>query len=498
MSNNHPRKHVENRAFTLVEVLMAVLILAIGLLGLGAVLPMVVRQQRQSADGTFGTLAIKSAITTLQADRTGGDESRTILIRPEVDDETGESNLGGTFRLSVAGVFTPLNDPIDAFASAQTVQDALNDLAPVAGGCTVTLAVNSAQTRQYSVKFSGRLGRANLRNTANGEDYLTIDPANLTGVQSTTVALAPNGGPDLSPEFFTRWAAETGTGPGPGLSPRALLNVLPQQAEWMPVLLDEDGFGRAELGISKDDNGLRLDRTYFIPLSERLYPPDSAGVHEPQFVWDLAVRRAVDVKQIHWNVGIVPAPARKVQVAVFMRRLDPRLAIPRTATAYTLFIPPTGQISGPPPFWPVSVDNTGRPTLNGAVSGPINADHYHGYSSPIALGVNFAIYNVGGDQRRDRLTVDVNSVAGSRGPLYFTMISQPGQQIVDNLGNIYTVIGPDKSLLAPPFSLTISPPVPTGLVETPPQPVPAQGPTISQVVFTPQVPVAVYVYMANP
>ena len=46
--------------FSLVEVLMAVLILSLGLLGLGAIMPAVVKQQRVGADQTFGTLAART------------------------------------------------------------------------------------------------------------------------------------------------------------------------------------------------------------------------------------------------------------------------------------------------------------------------------------------------------------------------------------------------------------------------------------------------------
>lgn len=48
-------------AFSLVEVLIAVLILAIGLLGLGAVIPVVVREQRLAADATQGVIVANAA-----------------------------------------------------------------------------------------------------------------------------------------------------------------------------------------------------------------------------------------------------------------------------------------------------------------------------------------------------------------------------------------------------------------------------------------------------
>ena len=55
-----------HRGFSLIEVLMAVLILSLGLLGLGAIMPAVVKQQRVGADQTFGTLAARTVGATLK------------------------------------------------------------------------------------------------------------------------------------------------------------------------------------------------------------------------------------------------------------------------------------------------------------------------------------------------------------------------------------------------------------------------------------------------
>ncbi len=60
----HP---VRRRGFSLIEILIAVVVLSLGLLGLGMVFPVVVRQQRQAQDSIQGLSAARSAAEYLQA-----------------------------------------------------------------------------------------------------------------------------------------------------------------------------------------------------------------------------------------------------------------------------------------------------------------------------------------------------------------------------------------------------------------------------------------------
>ncbi len=67
-SRTHRRSAVPgsaSRAFSLVEILIAILILGLGLLGLGAVFPAVIAQQRGAVEKTQGAAVAASAAATV-------------------------------------------------------------------------------------------------------------------------------------------------------------------------------------------------------------------------------------------------------------------------------------------------------------------------------------------------------------------------------------------------------------------------------------------------
>ncbi|MBX3361611.1 MAG: hypothetical protein KF705_09270 [Phycisphaeraceae bacterium] len=61
------RHHRLLSAFSLIEVLISVLVLALGLLGLGAMFPVVIRQQRNATDAVLGTMAANAAKLELES-----------------------------------------------------------------------------------------------------------------------------------------------------------------------------------------------------------------------------------------------------------------------------------------------------------------------------------------------------------------------------------------------------------------------------------------------
>lgn len=332
--------------FSLIEVLMATLILALGLLGLGAVLPVIIRQQSVSIDQSLGTSAMQSAIGQLE----------------------GRSSL--------------------------------------------------APERWKNIIFATQGSEAFWRSQS-----WYVPPVD---VNDASVAL-------------------------------------------FPVAVDLN----TPLSI------LVYGANESLSLGSRVFPTPESGGNEPQFVWDLAMRR--DFK------------GGGMQLAVFVRRIDPFAS---KGLQDSLFSALLSDRTGTRRL-PVSVDTQGRPRLDGSIAGR--------YSIPLIADVN--VY--ADDGSPDRRLLEVRRVfdAGDQVnggvmdmAVAFPLIAQPGQKLVDNLGNVYTVDG--SAGLANQYILRLTRAVASSvpLVQGEQQPPDGvdreawvQPQYLQQVVFTPQVPVAVQV-----
>ena len=344
------------RAFTLIEVLIAVLVLALGLLGLGAVFPVVVRAQRLSTEDTLGTAAVNSARASLSS-------------------------------YNYRSAMVPWN---------------IN---------------NAADTRSF--------WRDWRNDTVNGLNEPSSGPNNPS-------------------------AADLGY--------------------WRIPLYNNDTNAIIMGAPANNAQGRPLSSQIILPVRERLVPLGAAGDPAPQFVWDIAVHRVPDFN------GATDATFDDLEVAVFVRRLDPRI---KPTQGYTVYQAITGERAGgvanAERRRPVGVFNSGP--QDGLPSGDGTGD----YAAPITLDVEYR-YNPPGESFRDRLYI-----LGSATQAQWEMVRQIGQKLVDNMGQIHTVRqwvddGTDRYLVL------------EAQVNTPPS---SRG-LLQQVVFTPQVPASVFIHRIKP
>lgn len=341
------------RAFTLVEILFAVMVLGIALLGLGAFFPVVVRQQQVAQDATLGVLASQSASAQLR----------------------GRTYNGAT---------------LEAYLSAW----------------------------------------ARTQNT-----FIPDDGSWVTPIDPVTGAL-----------YF---------GLDPLLSPT-------------------------------------------VSIADRLYPADASGAAAPQFVWDLAVRRS-SPRPLDSGTPVNVPGSDSIQAAMFVRRVDPRLSLPRGNRVTSLFqCLQDASLGEADRRWPASVSLTtaaggvGEPTLDGRVG------QGFGYSTPMLVDVEFPAAGGGGVLSRDRLavrgvrTAELSNMTDRR---VFQLLAQPGQQFVDNLGNVYTVLGADPDPAAAGNLVVRFTPA---VSESVPASDPGDPSSLNSILMTPQAPAAVLVFTVKP
>ncbi len=408
-------------AFTLVEILISILILALGVLGLGALFPVIIREQRLGTDATAGVSVSNSA--------------RAMLTQSEWG--AGLGTLDGTVH--------PILSNGNRAAGTQFLWNVLRN------------------PNYLSKMHAGDLVQKGL-----GKGYQFNS---TTGISTTF-------------QFYG-------------------------QGEWYTSVVDPMT-GTLQLGYPEVNNAALsisgVGTVYYsdtaickgsvnVPVAARLYPSGQ----EPQFVWDVAFQRVTDFE--HTHNPILDA----VRAVVFVRRLDPRLRISGAATSIrdaitngSLLVQPADR------KFPVSeIIATGDPALDGSTQ-PTSQYQYSGIktceiefqfdTSPTAPQLN----------HRDRLYQPQQWVYGQpvNLPRVWAQMKQPGQKLVDNLGNVYTVVGSGTEPgVGSGEYLKVDPPIPESVTKERAAPLAAETTAyppgdyskraIRQVAFTPQIPVSV-------
>lgn len=383
--------------FSLIEILISILILSLGLLGLGALFPVVIREQRNGTDAINGVIVSNAARATMGAANWAN----------ALPDESGQPHPArGT------------TDPT-AFLWDRMRYSAGSPGGP--GSVRSNVQVNRGLAEGY-------------RRRNNDTDA------------PTTGMLARN--------------QEYAFG------------------EWLGEELIELDTGKLALGHF-DPAGVQYAGTpgtvrgyVDLPVAARLLP-SGPGVR-PIYVWDAAFQRVPGKRTLSSGQLVAEPFDDGVRAAIFVRRIDPRIKTPDDigyAESLSGFSRVDGNALAPEQRrLPVGETNDGVPTLDGTDgSGGLR------YSAiqTIAVRFDFDDSNPGVAVTygyRDRLYFSTTSgLTAQELQRAYAFLRQPGQKIVDNLGNIYTVVGSGSQQNASganadgnpdPDYLKVDPPVP--------------------------------------
>ncbi len=380
--------------FSLIEILIAILVLALGLLGLGAVFPAVISEQRAAVDSVQGAAAAASAGATLRG---------------------GEAWAGG---------YDGREDPGTRLAPWDMLS---------------------------GDRYFGR--RQNMVGATSAGVAL---PTSLWEANWNWLGEAPNSnGPDTSGTFYGAYRNQG-------------------------VIRFNGWDHNDEVWIKVDQTGSQVVYAE-IPVASRLSPPPFSG-SDPKYVWDVVLR--------------LEPGSRRTQAVIFVRRVDPRIRTTDGKSLSQLLTDGSFVNNIPSSAFPVAVDENGRPVAGDA------PDAF--YAVPLSAtipGLNDnGFLDNDGDELFERIRLVTPEVAPIGYPAQDVMrelAGQIGQQLVDNLGTVRTVVEFDEETGGGPW-LVVSPPYSRsqaqggfadgGNMQAANTVDPSRA---QQVVFTPQIPISV-------
>lgn len=375
----HPANPI-GRAFSLIEVLIAILVLALGLLGLGAVFPAVIAEQRRSFDSISG-------------------ESLAAAVQEQMRSDSEAFGFGRDRSITT----TP-------------------------GSPRAAIEKDGIWARHPDPRLNYWLfGLGNPRPSGQGGN--TIDPVSPT-----------------NPAYTTNWIVSGG----------AAIGTNGENLEYIfPGYLAN---GRWTL------NTLNSRPRFELPVASRVFPSPTSG-DNPRLVWDPVFRRT---------------PDGKVQVAIFVRRIDDRIRLNDGETLGDAIL----GLNRSRPVLPLALSiASGRLTTDDGVSS--------GVAYPEIMSLPAYTGGPGTDPSWLMLNVNVND---SNFNSTVEFLRRPGQTFVDSLGVVRRVVGTPTAARgqnadAAQRAIIVDPPFPRS--QNPSQVPPRRD---LQIIFTPQPPVAVRVF----
>ncbi|MBC7834619.1 MAG: prepilin-type N-terminal cleavage/methylation domain-containing protein [Phycisphaerales bacterium] len=278
---------------------------------------------------------------------------------------------------------------------------------------------------------------------------------------------------------WRRWRDQPSTGQygslGLGTGNQYLL-----QTEWMLPEVDERT-GATFLALN-NPNTSPLNELIPLNIRDRIFPLAQGA--DPQFVWDFAIQRVHDGDN-RIIPGSPPAPNAtfnndSVRLAIFIRRIDQRIRVPQGSTLQQV-VSRQPSVPAADHRWPVGADDDGVPTGdgNGVYSEPRTVHVEARFVDPNDANITF----------RDRL---YGPITQGTDPSW-RFAAQVGQKLVDNLGNLYTVVSVPPVAPADQPYVKVSPSLPSHLNQAE-----NNAGLLTQVVFTPQIPADVILWTVKP
>ena len=297
---------------------------------------------------------------------------------------------------------------------------------------------------------------------------ISIQRRGADATRAVTAASAAKAYIEIRPDLnrLHTWDATVGD---PFQSRRPVgLGTLVEDTAWSRDF-EWDNTRSGKIEVSGDDAG-QMD--FFIPASrkrvfvnvgDRLWPAPSTGMR-PEFVWDFVARRLP-------SRSAAASGSSRIQVAIFVRRIDPGIRTPRDATLYQVLTGlPTPVLPGDRRV-PVAVVNNDvdvLPRMNGQGD----------YARPFMLEVDYD------DADPDQIRILPNNLSK------IDVATRPGQRFVDNLGNVYRVLRTVEDN-SNDIIVVVDPPVPSWVENTTNRRAPYE---LFQIVLTPQTPITIEVF----
>lgn len=460
---NHRNQHLRT-AFSLIEILVSILILSLGLLGLGALFPVVIREQRTATDNVLGTIAGNNLRAMIAGELASGAKVTYIQRTTTSGSVEVEARYYGLAAL-LAGGCPPAMDPDNPSQAL-----AAGNLRNSAG-----FSLGTARLGMFEPRWNWRASTSNR--------WGQIAGASNEGL--------PQGKIDFS-------AARIGSNPD-----ATFANLNQRLVNWETPFELVPITGRTSSGFAANTDARRVVIPFEpLTIAQRIGPASAETDETPSMVWDIAPRRVFRGEYDAAYAVNRPSLKDDIQLAVFVRRIDQGIRLQPGETLRRKLVNPDASL-GNPTILPLGVDAEGRATLDGTdgeggvrYSWPMEAgDRRDANAAPPDFASIFEFNDSASpapagtpesEWRQWLENIDVESPEGEA-------LAQVGQKLIDNLGNVYTVERVEPSVrtgaLAGAKRVRLSPAPAADDINVDRT---SNRRRLRQFIFTPQVPVAAF------